>query len=234
CAAGRRDCRWMDEQSLCQICHHDVFADPRQDLVESVVGLQIREGERFFTAELQRVLFHHGQIGADVWGEIGFVDDEEIGLDHALAGLARNFFTLGDVDDVHREVHEFGTEGGREVVPTRLDEHDIEIFVAALELFDRRFVHRGIFANGGVRAATGFNTDNAVQGQHTVGRQNLGVFDRVDVAGDRGHRELVVQSARNSFDLLSFSCTDGPADANSYWFHGVAPSRFYVFVRVTT
>src|SRR5699024_9613913 len=132
---------------------------PVQDRVEPVIGLEVGEGKRFVTAELQGVLLHDGQISADVGCEVGFVDDEEVRFDHALTGLARNLLTLGDVDDVHREIHQLGAEGRREVIATGFNKHNVEVLVAALELFDGRFVHRGVFANRGVRAATGFNTD---------------------------------------------------------------------------
>src|SRR5690625_1815001 len=206
--------------SLCQVCHHDIFADPGQNLVQAVVGLQVGEDERLIAPEFARVFVHHVQVGTDVGGQVGFVDDEEIRFDHALAGFTWDLLTLGDVDNVHRKIDEFGAEGGRQVVPSGFYEHNVEIVVASFELLAAGFVHRGGCAAGGVRAAAGFGAGNPVEGQHTVGGQEFGVFDGVDVVGDGCHRELVLQRPSDAFDQLGFSCADGSADANAYWFHG--------------
>src|SRR5690625_1578542 len=162
--------------SLCQVCHHDIFADPGQNLVQAVVGLQLGEDERFIAPEFAGVFVHHVQVGTDVGSQIGFVDDEEVRFDHALAGFAWNLLTLGDVDNVHRKIDEFGAEGGRQVITTGFYEHNVEIVVASFELFDGGFVHRGVFAGGGVRAAAGFDADNAVEGQGRVGGEDFGVL----------------------------------------------------------
>ena len=69
------------------------------------------------------------EVRADVGGEVGFVDDEEVGLDHALAGLAGDLLALGHVDDVDGEVDEFGAEGGGEVVAAGFDEDDLQVRV---------------------------------------------------------------------------------------------------------
>ena len=65
--------------------------------------------------------------------------------------------------------------------------------MAALEVVNGRQVHRGILANGRVRATASFHAQDAVCGQGFVAQQEVGVFPGVDVVGDHGDVVVVPQ-----------------------------------------
>ncbi len=67
------------------------------------------------------------EIGADMRGEIGLVDDEQIGAGDAGTALARDFLALADADHIKRQIGEIGREGRGKIVAARFDENDVEI-----------------------------------------------------------------------------------------------------------
>ena len=57
----------------------------------------------------------------------------------------------------------------------------------------RSHVHAGVVANRGVRAAAGFHTDNSISRQHAFPQQEFGILAGVDIVGNHGQRDLVLQ-----------------------------------------
>ena len=83
-----------------------------------------------------------------------------------------------------------------------------------LEFLDGGGVHGGVFADGGVRAAAGFDADDPVLGQDAVGGQDLGVLDGVDVVGDGGHGDLAAHVPGEPLHELGLAGADRSADAD--------------------
>jgi hypothetical protein len=83
-----------------------------------------------------------------------------------------------------------------------------------LQVVDGRQVHGGVFANGGVRAAAGFNAKNAVGRQGVVLQQEVGVFSCVNVVGQHGDVVVVFQGTTQLAQQCSF--TGAYRAANAY------------------
>ena len=116
-----------------------------------------------FAAHHAGVVFHDAEVCANEFGQVGFVDDEEVRLGDAGAAFAGDFVACGDVDDVDGVVDEFFAEVGGEVVTTAFDQEEVDVVVKAdHEVFEGVEVEGDVFANGGVWAAAGFNANDAV------------------------------------------------------------------------
>ena len=94
--------------------------------------------------------------------------------------------------------------------------------MSALQVVDGRQVHGGIFANGGVRAATGFHAEDAVGWQCVVFEQEVSVFSCVDVVGDHGDVVVVFQGFAQLAQQGGFAGAYRATYSNSQtMFHGV-------------
>ena len=82
-------------------------------------------------------------------------------------------------------------------------------------ILDRGKVDRCIFANGGVRAATRFNTGNAVRGQCPRPGHEFGILAGVNIVGDRGDIELVAHGLAQPFQKGGFARTNRATDTNA-------------------
>ena len=107
--------------------------------------------------------------------------------------FAGDFITLGDIDDVDEGVHEFGGEGGGEIVSTAFNQDQFGVGVTAFEFGDGGEIHAGVVSDGGVGAAARFNTEDAIRGEGVIAGEELGVFAGVDVVGDDGERDFMAQ-----------------------------------------
>ena len=79
---------------------------PGRHLGRRRVGDQRGEHRGPVAAHRGRVAGHHGEVGADPAGEVGLVDDEQIGAGDAGAALARDLVAAGHVDHEHLAVDE--------------------------------------------------------------------------------------------------------------------------------
>src|SRR4029077_13210186 len=113
-----------------------------------------------------------------------------VGAGDAGSAFARYFFALRDVDDIDGQVGQFRAESGRQIVATGFDEAQFRVRKFAVHFLNRREVHGGIFANGGVRTPSSLNTHDALGWESFRARQDELIFFRVDVIGD--HVDLVV------------------------------------------
>ncbi len=121
-----------------------------------------------------------------LFGDVDFVDDQQVGFGDARAAFAGDFVAGGDVDDVQGEVGQFRAEGGGEVVAAGFHQHQFQVGVAALQVVDGREIHGSVFADGCVGAAAGFHAEDAVGWEGIVFQEEVGVFPCVDVVGDDG------------------------------------------------
>jgi hypothetical protein len=153
------------------------------DALDAFAGFQIGEDEGPCAAHAPRVAVHDVEAGADQWGEIGLVDDEEVGAGNARPAFARDLVTGSDIDHVDRQICEFGRESRSEVVAARLDQQQIEIREQLIELGNGGEVDRGVFADGGTRATAGLDAADPVRRQGAAAGQEFGVLAGIDVVG---------------------------------------------------
>ena len=82
--------------------------DVGDDFGEAGLGFEVGHDEGFEAfgggAHAGGVGVHHVEVGADIGGEVGFVDDEEVAFGNAGAAFAGNFFASGYVDHVDGEI----------------------------------------------------------------------------------------------------------------------------------
>ena len=121
-----------------------------------------------------------------LFGDVDFVDNQQVGFGDAGAAFSGDFVAGGHVDHVQGQVAQFRAEGGGEVVAAGFDQYQFQIGVAALQVVDGGQVHAGILADGGVGAAAGFYAQDAVGWEGIVFQEEVRVFPCVDVVGDDG------------------------------------------------
>src|SRR5262245_19244168 len=146
--------------------------DEPHDFADTLAAQEIGEDEVPCAAGLFGVSLHHGEIDADIRGEVSLVDDQQIGAGDGGPALARDLFALADTDHIKGEISKIGGEGRGRIVANGFEEQYLEIRMKASELVDGRQVVRGILADGRVRASTCLDADDAVLGQSLGARQD--------------------------------------------------------------
>ena len=134
------------------------------------------------------VAFHDGEVGANASGEVGFVDDKEVGLGDAGATFAGDFVAATNIDHLNGEIGEFAAEAGGKVVAPRFDEQDLRLELA-VEFLQGHEVGGDVFTDGGVGAAAGFDGADAGWFQGLVLGEKLAVFLGENVIGNGGKTE---------------------------------------------
>jgi hypothetical protein len=70
-------------------------------------------------------------------------------------------------------------------------------------------------ANGGMRAASGFDADDTIRGQGLHAHQGLGILLGIDVVGDDGDRETLPHRLAELFRQRRLAGADRPADPDA-------------------
>ena len=156
------------------------------DLVDSLLGFAVREDRRLRAANRLCVFLQYVEVDIDVGGEIGFVDDQQVGLRDTGPALPWDVVALSDRDDEHEVVGQLGIKRRREVVAAGLDEDDIKLRMLLSELVDLIEVHRGVFADARMRTRAGFDAGDQFLVDPASERrlESLGVLLCHDVVGD--------------------------------------------------
>ncbi len=115
---------------------HATLADKGNDRLKAQPGFQICKDERSVSSLCLGVVRHHFERCADHRRQIDFVDDQQIRFGDPRPALARYLFAGGNVDDIQREIREFGREGGSEVIAARFDEDQLYLGKGALQAVD--------------------------------------------------------------------------------------------------
>ena len=137
------------------------------------------------------------------------------------AAFAGDFVSFGDIDDVDENIHQFGRECGGEVIATAFDEDELEVGEAAVELGHGGVVHAGVVADGGVRAAAGFDAHDAVGGEGVLTDEEFGVLACVDVVGDDSHIEFSSEPLAEAENEHGFTGSDGTSYSETQGFHEI-------------
>jgi len=152
------------------------------DLVHTGAVLDLGENKRAGPAHLSGVALHHRQIGADGRRQIGFVDDEKIGLGDAGAAFARDFVAAGDVNNIDGVVRQLAAEMRGQIITARFEEEEVGMKFL-LQFFQGEEVGGNILADGGVRAAAGLHRANAPGIERFMADQKFAVLLRENIVG---------------------------------------------------
>ena len=157
---------------------------------------------------------HNTKVGADGWRQIGFVNDQEIGLRDARAAFAGNLVSTRNINDLNRVIGQFAAETGRQVIPARFQEQKVGV-ESGLKILERERVGGDIVPDGGVRAAPGFDRPNAFRGQRLIPHQEFAVFLGEDIVGHGGQLHPVPQPQAKLQQERGFSAPHRPPNAHS-------------------
>lgn len=190
-----------------------LMQDAGNDFVHSHAMLHLGKNKRAIAAHFFGVAFHHFQIGADGLGEVGFVDDQQIGLSDSGAAFARNFVAAGDIDDLDGVVRQFAAETGGQIIAAGFDQQNVGMKFT-MQFFEGEQVGGNIFANGGVRAAARFDGANTFRLERLMFGKKLAVFFCKNVVGDGSDVDCFAQPFAKLEHQRGFTTADGSADAD--------------------
>jgi hypothetical protein len=122
---------------------------------------EIREQKRPIPAHFPRIPVHHFERCSHMRSKIDFVDHQQIRTRDPRPSLARDLVAARHIDHVDERVHQFRTEGRRQIVAAALDENQFQSRMPALQFGDRFQIHGSILANRGMRTPAGFDAQNA-------------------------------------------------------------------------
>jgi hypothetical protein len=171
------------------MCRQDV----RDNLLHAHAVFDLREHNRPFGAHGFGVARHHGKVGADGRGEVGLVDDQQIGLRDPRPALAGDFIAAGHVDDVNRKIRQFAAEMRRQIVASRFQEQKARVMLLH-QMLQRQNVGRDILADRRMGTATGFDRLDSIRRQRLVANQEFAVLARENVVGDGAQVDPVAQT----------------------------------------
>lgn len=135
---------------------------------DAVAEQRAEEAHGSVSAPLRRVVSHHLQVGAHSPGQVGLVDDQQIGAGDSRAALAGHLVAARDVDNEGLVVDESAAEGGGEVVAAAFDEHQVQGRKGAFQVFDGFDVGGDVVPYGGVRTAAGLDGAHPLGGDDAV------------------------------------------------------------------
>ena len=184
-----------------------------KNFIHAAAVFHLRKYKRAVAAHSFGVASHHVEIGADGGREVGFVDDEEVALRDAGAAFAGDFVAARDVNDLDGVIGQFAAETGCEIIAAGFDEEDFG-FELGVQFFERDQIRGDVFANGGVRAAAGFDGANAFGRESVVAHQKLAVLFCEDVVGDSGDVPIFAHGSAELEHEGGFTAADGATDAD--------------------
>jgi len=88
----------------------------RHDLLNANAVFDLGEHKGSLAAHGAGVTLHDGKVGPDGCGQVGFIDDQQIGLSYARSAFARNFIAAGDIDHVNAQIGQLAAKMSGEVV----------------------------------------------------------------------------------------------------------------------
>jgi hypothetical protein len=87
-------------------------------LVHTGAVPDLRENISVGAAHLSGIALHDAEVCPDGCGQVGLVDDEQVGLGDARAAFARNFVAAGHINPINGVIRQFAAEMGGQVVAT--------------------------------------------------------------------------------------------------------------------
>src|SRR5215468_6864230 len=102
--------------------------NPRDDRFQACAALEVGENEWPLTTHQFGVSSHDVEARADMRCEVDLVDHEKIRTRYTRSALTWDLVASGDVDHIDGGVHKLGAEAGGEIVATRLQKYDVQIW----------------------------------------------------------------------------------------------------------
>ena len=99
--------------------------DVGDDVIHARAMLDLGEDDRAGTTHGVSVAFHYAEIGAHGGGQIGLVDDQEVGLSDPGTAFAWDLIAAGDIDDINGVIGQLAAEVRGEVIAAGLDQQDL-------------------------------------------------------------------------------------------------------------
>src|ERR1700722_6238822 len=197
---------------------HLIF-DPSHDRVQSNCIAQIREHEWQVPSHFSGVAIHHSERGAHVRSEVNFIYYKEVRASDSRTTLAGDLIALGDVENVAPNIDKLRAERGGKIIAAALDEDQLQSRKRALEIGNRLQVHRGIFANGRMRAGTSLNSADAIGGKRPLPQQEFSVLLGVDVVGHDGEIVFWPEALAKAIDESRLSGANRTGDTDAKGAH---------------
>src|SRR5581483_10522841 len=98
-----------------------------RDVRHAGAVFDLREEEGAVASHPGGVPPHDFQVRSDGSGEVGFVDNEQVGLGDARAAFARDFVAASDVNDVNSVIGQFAAEMGGQVVAPGFKQQNVRV-----------------------------------------------------------------------------------------------------------
>jgi hypothetical protein len=90
--------------------------DRRDDGVNADAILDLRKDKGTAAPHGNGIALHHAKIRSDSLGEIGFIDDKQIGLRNTRATFARNLIAARNVNHINAVIGQLSAEVGGKIV----------------------------------------------------------------------------------------------------------------------
>ena len=161
----------------------------------------------------ETVTFHNTKVSTNSPCEIGFIDDEKVGLGNARTSFSGDFVATSNVNNIDAEVSQFATEVSGEIVATRLDQKQISL-KSGMELLQRKKIGGNVLAYCCVRAAASLNGADSLGFEGTMANQKLAVLFGENVVGHCGNVHFVSKFLAQRQHEGGFAAAHGPADAD--------------------
>ena len=133
------------------------------------------------------------------------------------AAFARDLVAGGDVNDIDRQIGEFGREGRGEVVAPRLDQYQVETRKYSVHLGDGGEIDRGVLADRRVRTAPGLDAADPLRRQRSTAGQEFGVLAGIDDVRDGGDLVAAPHLFAQPIHQRGFARADWAANPETQW-----------------
>ncbi len=183
------------------------------DFVHPDAIFDLGEEVRAVAAHPAGVTVHDGEVGADGLGQIGLVDDEQVGLGDAGSAFAGDLVAPGDIDDLNGKIGQLPAKAGGEIVAAGLEQEQIRA-KAPVQLFERLQVQGDVIADGGMRAAPRLHRPDSLRFQRAVTDEEFAIFFGENIVGDCGDAHGTAEAEAKLEHQGCFAAADRTADAD--------------------
>lgn len=145
------------------------------DILHADPILHHREYSRTTLSHFRRIALHDLEICTHGLGKINLVHNQQIRARNTRSTLPRYLVAACNINYVDDEISQLARVVCSEIVTTRFDEEEVgrELLLEGLE---GEQVRADVFANSGVRAATGFDSSDTRWGKCFMASEELCVF----------------------------------------------------------
>ncbi len=183
------------------------------DVIHAAAMFHLRENDWARTTHGLGIARHHIQIGANGHRQVGFVDDQQVGLSDPGTAFAGDLVATRHINDVNRIVGQFPAEVGRQIVAAGFEQQDFRM-EQAVQFLQREQVRRNVLADGGMGTSAGFHGADSRGVQGLVADEEFTVLAGEDVVGDGGDVPVFAKTPAELEHQRGLAAADGAAHAN--------------------